>query len=57
MIKVRCVVESSLFNRQDYIALGLTCVDICTILKQGMNGKELDELNQPVREVVKRLGK
>ena len=44
-------------NHEDYVSLGLTCVDICTALKQGMDGKGLGDLNQPVRKAVKRLRK
>lgn len=46
-----------MINQADYVALGLTCVDICTALKQGMDGKELCDLNQPVRRAIKRLRK
>lgn len=44
-------------NQEDYIALGLTCADICTALEQGLDGKELSELTQPVRKAIKRLTK
>jgi len=44
-----------MINQADYVALGLACVDICTALKQGMDGKALSDLNQPVRKAIKRL--
>ena len=42
-------------NKSDYVELGLTCADVCKALYQGMDGKELDDLSQPVREAVKKL--
>ena len=42
-------------NRADYVALGLTCAGICTALKEGMDGRELSDFNEPVRKAVKRL--
>ena len=42
-------------NQADYVALGLICADICTTLKQGMDGKELSDFNEPVRKGIKRL--
>jgi len=44
-------------NHEDYVALGLTCVDICTALKEGLDGKELSDLNQPVRKAIEQLRK
>jgi len=46
-----------MINHEDYVALGLTCVDICTALKQGMDGKELNDLNPPIRKAIKQLRK
>lgn len=42
-------------NKADYVALGLTCADICAALDQGMDGKQLSDLNQPLREAIERL--
>jgi len=44
-----------MINEADYVALGLTCADICTTLEQGTGGKNWSELNQPVRKAVERL--
>lgn len=42
-------------NQVDYVALGLTCADICAAIEQGMGGKELNDLNEPVRKAIKQL--
>jgi len=46
-----------MINHEDYVSLGLTCVDICTALKQGVDGKELSDLDQPVRKAIEQLRK
>lgn len=66
MIKVHplpfCAAEFSIhmclgFHGQpsDYVALGLTCAAICAAIEQGMDGKELNDLNEPVRKAIKQL--
>ena len=42
-------------NEADYVALGLTCAEICTAIKEGMDGKRERELNGPVRKAIDRL--
>jgi len=42
-------------NEADYVALGLTCADVCAALEQGMDGRGLSDLNQPVRKAIERL--
>ena len=42
-------------NKSDYVDLGLTCVDVCKALHEGMDGKELDELKPPVRKAIEKL--
>ena len=42
-------------NKEDYVNLGLTCVDVCTALERGLGGKQLSELNASVREAVDQL--
>ena len=42
-------------NKQGYVDLGLSCVDIYKALKRGMDGKEPDELNDSVREAIDEL--
>ena len=46
-----------MINQEDYVALGEICIDICTALEQGMDGKKLSDLNQPVLKAIKRLTK
>ena len=47
--------QDTMANEQDYIDLGLSCVDIYKALKRGMDGKELEELNKSVREAIDEL--
>ena len=42
-------------NRMDYVELGLACVDVCTALDRGLDGKRLNELNNSVCEAIKQL--
>ena len=42
-------------NKQDYVDLGLSCVDICKALKRGVDGRELNELSKSVREAIDQL--
>ena len=42
-------------NAMDYIELGLFCSDICRALDRGINGKKLDDLNQPVCDAINQL--
>ena len=44
-------------NQTDYVALGLTCADICAALERGMDGKKLSDLNEPVRKAIEQLRK
>lgn len=39
-------------NEKDYVELGISCIDICKALNQGMDGKELDGLSEPVRNAM-----
>ena len=47
--------QDSMANRAEYIELGLACADVCKALHRGMNGKEVDDLSQSVREAVNQL--
>ena len=47
--------QDSTANKSDYVDLGLTCVDVCKALHQGMDGKELNDLRPPVREAIEKL--
>ena len=42
-------------NEQDYVELGLFCVDICKTLDRGMNGKKLNDLSQFVCDAINQL--
>ena len=42
-------------NKAEYVELGLACADVCKALERGMNGKELDDLSEPVREAIVQL--
>ena len=46
--------QDSVSNEEDYVELGLSCAEICQVLKRGLNGKRLDELS---RSVVAAIGK
>ena len=42
-------------NKTDYVELGLACAEVCKALNRGMNGKNLDDLSQPVQEAIAQL--
>ena len=42
-------------NDEDYVDLGLTCANVCTVLERGLSGKRLDDLNASVNEAIKQL--
>ena len=44
-----------MINRKDYVELGLTCIDVCTALDRGLNGKRLNDLDNPIREAIEQL--
>ena len=44
-------------NEQDYVDLGSTCANVCTVLDRGLNGKGLDELSQSVLGAIQGLTK
>ena len=48
-------IQDSINNEAEYVALGITCGDICAVLKRGMNGKSSDDLNDSVREAIAQL--
>ena len=47
--------QDTMSNKSEYVELGLICAEVCGALKRGMNGKELDDLSQPVREGMEQL--
>ena len=48
-------IQDHMANNTDYVELGLACADVCKALDQTMDGKELDDLSQPVREAINQL--
>ena len=44
-----------MINQVDYVELGLACVDVCTALGRGLNGKKLNDLNNSVCEAINQL--
>jgi hypothetical protein len=44
-----------MINEVDYVELGLACADVCTALDRGLNGKQLNELNNSVCETINQL--
>ena len=51
---VECA-QDTMTNKADYVELGLTCADVCITLKRGLDGNNEDDLNDSVREAIKRL--
>ena len=49
------VSQDSMTGEADYIELGLACADVCTALHRGMDGKQMDELNQSVTKAIGKL--
>ena len=47
--------QDKMANEADYVELGLSCADICRALERGMNGKQLDDLNQSVCDAINQL--
>ena len=48
-------IQDSMANKTDYVELGLACAEVCKALQRGMNGREMDDLNQSVREAITQL--
>ena len=44
-----------MIKREDYVALGLACADICTALDRGLSGKRASDLNYPALEAISQL--
>ena len=42
-------------NQADYVDLGLACASVCLALKRGLDGKNLDDLSDSVREAINQL--
>ena len=48
-------IQDTVANKQGYVDLGLSCVEIYKALKRGMDGKDFDKLNESVREAIEEL--
>ena len=44
-----------MINETDYVELGLTCANICDALAQGMEGRRLDNISQPMSDAITKL--
>ena len=42
-------------NKIEYVELGLVCADVCRALDRGMNGKQLGDLSDSVRQAIAQL--
>ena len=47
--------QDTMANKQDYVDLGLSCVDICKALERGMGEKKLNELSKSVCDAINQL--
>ena len=47
--------QDSLVNQIDYVELGLACADVCRALYRGVDGRQLGDLSQSVREAIVQL--
>jgi len=44
-----------MISQEDYVELGLTCIDVCTALDRGLNEKRLNDFDNSVREAIEQL--
>ena len=44
-----------MIDKEDYVELGLTCANVCTVLDRGLNGKKLSDLDNSVRKAIEQL--
>ena len=49
------VLNRSITNEEDYIELGLACVDVCTVLDRGSSGELSEGLNNAACEAINQL--
>ena len=47
--------QDSMANRTDYVELGLACAEVCKALDRGMNGRQMNDLNQSLFEAIEQL--
>ena len=44
-----------MIKQAHYVELGLACADVCTALDRGLNGRELNDVNDGVRKAIDKL--
>ena len=44
-----------MIKQADYVELGLACADVCAALDRGLNGRELNDVDNSVREAIDQL--
>ena len=47
--------QDTMTNQVDYVDLGLACANVCLALKRGLDGKDLDDLSDSVRQAINQL--
>ena len=47
--------QDSMLNKLDYVELGLACAEVCKALHRGLNGRQVNEFSQSVREAIEQL--
>src|SRR5258708_10378551 len=45
-------IQDSMANGRDYVDLGLNCADVCKTLDQGLNGRQVNGLNESVLNAI-----
>ncbi|KAH9005596.1 hypothetical protein EDB86DRAFT_1463631 [Lactarius hatsudake] len=48
-------IRDQMANDQDCVDLGVLCASVCDALKRGTDGKKLEDLNESVRDAIRRL--
>ncbi|KAF9787280.1 P-loop containing nucleoside triphosphate hydrolase protein, partial [Thelephora terrestris] len=51
------MIRDSVANRDDYVALGLACADVCRALERGLDGRRADQLTRSALEAIGQLTK
>jgi hypothetical protein len=47
--------QDSMANKGEFVDLALNFSDVCKALERGLDGRELDELNQSVLDAIQQL--
>ena len=46
------LIQDSVANKQGFVELGRSCADVCKTLGRGLEGRELDDLSDPLMEAI-----